>query len=67
MNVESQPYLLTPFLDPCFPFPLQISPNLTQPHLWDQRTPSSTYVWLDVMAANHHSGRKDKKELPHCK
>ncbi|EFJ47692.1 hypothetical protein VOLCADRAFT_105008 [Volvox carteri f. nagariensis] len=30
------------------------------------KTPSSTYVWLDVVAANHHPGRKDKKELPHC-
>ncbi|GIM04470.1 hypothetical protein Vretimale_9041, partial [Volvox reticuliferus] len=31
------------------------------------KTPSSTYVWLDLVAANHHPGRKDKKELSHCK
>ncbi|KAG2425063.1 hypothetical protein HXX76_013972 [Chlamydomonas incerta] len=28
---------------------------------------AATYVWLDVMAVNHHPGGRDKKELARCR
>ncbi|KAG2488564.1 hypothetical protein HYH03_012883 [Edaphochlamys debaryana] len=28
---------------------------------------AGTYVWLDVLAVNHHPGRRDRKELTRCR